>query len=125
MDKEQKAAEQIKAYVELAKANPKMDVTKLALSALSEVDRNTIPVKEKRWAYLASLVLPPVGLFYGFKFFVSDHDDGEHAALMCLVLSLFSIGFMVTLFKGMFAGSGVDVNQIKNINPQDIYELTQ
>ncbi len=122
---EEKLTEEIKKIHELAKENKKIDVASLMINALQKHQANLLPVNEKRWAYFISLGVPPLGLMFALKFYLSDKDDAKDAAMMCVFLTAVSILFAILFFK-VFAGStGTDLNKIQQIKPQDIQELVQ
>jgi hypothetical protein len=121
---EEKLAKQMEAYKELAK-DKKIDVASLMINALETSKANRLPDKQKRWAYLVSLVVPPLGLLFALKFYASDKDDAKEAAIMCVVLTGLSILLTVLFIKVVFNGSGANFDEIKNIKPQDIQELVQ
>lgn len=122
---EQKLGQEIKRYQDLAKSDKKIDVASLALSAFAQAKQNQLSGKEKRWAYLISLSVPPVGLFFAVKFYFSGKDDGEEAAFICIILTVLSILVFVVLFKLSLSGSGTNVQQIEQIKPTDVQQLLQ
>ena len=122
---EEKLAKEFEAYKELAKQDKKVDVASLMINALQKQQTNLLTVKEKRWAYLISLGLPPFGLLFAIKFYYSGKDDGEEAAWICGLLTAFSIFFFVLFAKLLFTSSGLTVDQVKNINIEDAKSLYQ
>jgi hypothetical protein len=120
---EEKLAREIKELHELAKANKKIDVASLMINALQKHQANLLPVNEKRWAYLISLAVPPLGLLFAAKFYLSDKDDAKEAALMCLLLTAVSILFAVLFFKIITGSAGSNIEKIPEVKPQDFEEL--
>ena len=125
MDKEQKLAEQINTYAQLAKENPNIDAAALMLNAVKTENRNLVSSNAKRWAYLISLGLPPFGLLFTLKYYFSGEDDAKTVATTCAVLTVFSLLLFWLFSKMLFSSAGVDVNQIQQIKPQDIQKLYQ
>ena len=121
---EERLQKEFETYRELAKSDKKIDVASLMINALQKQD-NLIPFKQKRWAYLISIALPPFGLIFAVKFFSSGKDDAESSAWTCVALTAFSILMYIIFTKLLFSGSGVDINQLQQIKPQDIQQLTQ
>jgi hypothetical protein len=121
---EQQIAEQIKALQEIKKENKQVDVAALALAALHQHEANMLTPGEKRWGYLVSISLPPVGLIYALKFYASGKDDGKQAAYMCLGLTAAAIISFIILGNVMFAGSGLTTTQLKQA-PSDLQQLVQ
>jgi hypothetical protein len=109
---EEKLNKEFEVYRELAKQNKKIDVASLMINALQKQDSNSLSDKQKRWAYLISLGLPPFGLLFAAKFYYSGKDDGEHAAWICTVLTAVSVLLFVVLAKVIFSTSGLNLKQI-------------
>ena len=127
MTSEEKIAEQIKAYQEAAKDSPKVDVASLMINALEQSAQNRISSKQKHWAYLIALSAPPLGLIFAAKFWFVDaeKEDSRNAAYICIGLTVFSIVLFMVFMKIFFSSSGTSVQQIEQIHPSDIYQLTQ
>src|SRR5262249_12937916 len=125
---EEKLEKEFAQLRELSKADKKIDVAGLMISALQKQQANLLSSKEKRWAYLISLVAPPFGLIFSFKFYFSGKDDGEQAAWMCGILTAIGILAFVLFGKIILSGSGLgpsQLQQIEQIKPSDIQQLTQ
>lgn len=121
---DQKLDEIVTEYADLAK-DKNIDVATLMMNALQQEDANKLSAKSKRWAYLISLGLPPFGLGFALWFYFSDKSDGKSTAIVCVILTAVSIIGSIILFNLVFSGSGASVEQIQQIKPADIYELTQ
>ncbi len=119
-----KLEQEIGEYSKLAK-DKNVDVAALMLSALQNDQRNVIKPSTKRWAYLISLGIPPLGLLFALYFYFGDSDDGKQAAVVCAVLTVISIIAAIILTKVILSGSGTSLEQIQQIKPQDIYESVQ
>lgn len=121
---DEKLEQIVSEYAELAK-DKNIDASALLINALEQQDKNHIPQKTKRWAYLISIGLPPFGLLFAAWFYFGDKDDGKTAAIACVVLTIVSsiIGYL--LLKATLSGSGVTPAQLQQIKPADIYELNQ
>lgn len=122
---EDKITKELEAYKELAKQDKKIDIAGLVIKALEKHEENTLSVKQKRWAYLISLGLPPFGLIFAVKFYLSGKDDGEQAAWTCGALTALGILLFILLIQVILSGTGVNLNQIQEIKPSDIQQLTQ
>ncbi len=122
---EDELAKQLKKFQELGKGNKDIDVAALSLAALQGYEKNLLPAKQKRWGYLVSLAVPPFGLIYAFRFYFSGKEDGEEAALLCVVLTCVSIILFVLLGKLMLSSGGITPSQIQQIKPSDVQQLYQ
>ncbi len=123
--KEEKLVEEFEIYQELAKQDKKIDVASLMISALEKQQSNSLPDKQKRWAYLISLIAPPFGLIFAVKFYLSGKDDGEQAAWICGALTAVAILLLVLFGKILLSGTGASLDQIQQIKPSDIQQLYQ
>ena len=113
----------VNEYADLAK-DKKIDAAALLINALEQQDQNKLSVSAKRWAYIISLTLPPLGLLFAAWFYFSDKTDGKQAAVVCIILTAVSILFALILLKMLISGSGVSPDQLQQIKPADIYDLT-
>lgn len=114
----------VSEYVELAK-DKNVDTAALLMNALQQEEDNKLSLKQKRWGYLVSLGLPPLGLLFALAFYFSDKSDGKQTAYICIGLTVASIVVSIVLFKSLFSGTGASIQQIQQIKPQDVYELTK
>ncbi len=121
---DEKLQELVTEYADLAK-DKKIDAAALLINALEQQDQNRLAASTKRWAYLFSLGLPPFGLLFAIWFFASDKTDAKQAAWVCVTLTVLSALFSIIILKMILGGSGASVEQIQQIKPADIYELTQ
>lgn len=121
---EQKLEELVNEYATLAK-DDNIDTSALLMSALEQEDQNRISPKMKRWAYLISIGIPPLGLLFAAMFYFGDKSDGKSTAIVCVVLTAISCLVTFVIFKSVLSGSGSSVQQIQQIKPADIYELSQ
>lgn len=113
-------------YRQAAAENKNVDVAGLMIQALEKnTITNTIPVSQKRWAYLIALGAPPFGLFFAAKFYFSNYEDRKDAAMICIVLTTFAFLLFSLILKSMLSGSGASLEQIQQIKPADIQELIQ
>src|ERR1700741_3480591 len=106
---EEKLEQELEEYRKLAQADTNVDVASLMINALQKQANSSLTVKEKRWAYLLSLALPPLGFFFAAKFYFSDKDDGIQAAMICSVLTVVSILLTVLIAKSLLSGTGVNI----------------
>lgn len=120
---EEKLEKKFEQYRKLSEQDKNIDVASLMINALQKQTENLLSSREKKWAYIISLGFPPFGLIFAVKFYLSDKDDSRQAAIICVVLTILSF-FVAWLFiKIMLSGSNVDLNQIKEINPDEIRQL--
>lgn len=125
MDSDKKLEEQIKQYQELTKeSGGKINVSDLMIQALEKSQSNLTSSKQKHWAYLISLGLPPLGLIFAAKFWLSGKDDGNRLALICVILTAFSILLLWASMNYMLSASGVNYNQLQQA-PVQMQQLLQ
>src|SRR5690606_11679172 len=122
---DEKLEEIVSEYAALAKEDKNIDASALLINALEQQNQNKLNQRIKRWAYLISIGLPPFGLLFAIWFYFSDKDDGKSAGITCLILTAISGIISILLIKAIFSGSGTFPEQIQQINPADIYQLTQ
>ena len=122
---EDKLAEQLETYRKLGEQDKNVDVAGLMMRALQKQETNRLSPRQKRWAYLISIGLPPFGLIFALKFFFSDKDDGRQTATICAVLTFVSLFLTWLLGKALLSGSNVNLQELQQISPQDIRELYQ
>lgn len=115
----------IEEYKALAKENKDVDVSSLMINALEQNQANRLSASSKRWAYLISIAFPPFGLFFALYFYNSGKDDGKHAAYICTALTVFVVVLIIIFLKAFISTSGIDINQLQQIQPGDIQELLQ
>jgi hypothetical protein len=125
MDQEKKIEAQLNSYQELAKQNKDIDLTGLMMNALQNSEANYLSRRQKRWAYLVSIGLPPFGLLFAVKFFMSDKDDAKSAAWTCVILTIFSILAFYFFSKILFSSAGISPTQLQQIKPSDVQQLYQ
>ncbi len=125
MSNEERLNQELEAYRKLAQENKKIDVASLMINALQKERENHLSPKEKRWAYLVSIGLPPFGLIFALNYYLSDKDDAREAMWICIALTVLSIFLFFLLGKVLLSGSGVNLQQIQQIKPQDIQQFTQ
>lgn len=125
MDQEKKLEQEFDQLQNLAKDNKKIDVASLMLSALESQNQNLVSKKLRRWAYLISLGLPPLGLLFAIKFYFSTEDDAKRVAKICIFLTIVSL-LLLWLFSKMFFSSTINnlnINQIQQLQNQDLQNL--
>ncbi len=125
MDQDKKLEEQIKEYQAVAKEHPNVDVGLLAMNALQNQNQNLVSSKGKRWAYLVSIALPPLGLLFAFRYFFGDEDDARQVAWICVILTAIGLVLIWVGTKALFSGSGASLEQIQQIKPSDAMQLLQ
>jgi hypothetical protein len=125
MDQDKKIEEQIKTYADLGKENPNIDVASLMLNALQTPNKNLVNSKSKKWAYFISIGAPPFGLFFAIKYYFSNEDDAKQVANMCIILTTLALFGLWFSYKTLLSGSGVSPQQLQQIKPQDVIDLTK
>jgi len=119
-------AQKVKDYQEAAKNNPNVDIGALMLNALQTQDQNKVSSKAKKWAYLISISVPPFGLLFALKYFMfSDEADAQEVAWTCVILTAVCVALFWIGGKLLLSSSGTSMQQIQQIKPSDIYQLTQ
>lgn len=121
---DEKLDEIVKEYAELAK-DKNVDVASLMINALQQREQNRINPKTKRWAYLISIGLPPLGYLFALWFFFREESDAKTAAYICVALTTFSLILSIIFFKAILSGSGTSLEEIQRIDPKEVYQLTQ
>ncbi len=83
-------------------------------------------------AYIFSVIMPPIGLYYFFKyfFFLNESYNDRKAGLICLFLTIASLVlniWLIQLFLSQFeTPQNQDLNSIKElITPQNLKDLRQ
>ena len=125
MDEDERLAKQLQEYQELAKKNKDVDLPSLMINAMENQGKNLVSPKQKKWAYLISVALPPLGLLFALKFYLSGKDDGRHVANVCVLFTVISLVLFWVTVKTLFSSAGVNLEQLQQIKPQDIQELVQ
>ena len=123
MNHDKKIEERISQYQALGKEDKSVDVAKLMIFSLNEKG-NVVSSKKKRWAYIVSLGLPPIGFLLALKYYFDDEDDARHVANVCVVITLAALLMVWISFRMLSSGpAGPEINQIQQINPQDLQDL--
>jgi len=123
MDQDKKIEERISQFQALGKEDKNVDVAKLMMFSL-ENKGNVVSAKKKRWAYIVSLSLPPVGFLLALKYYFDDEDDARHVANMCVAITIAALLLVWISFRMLSSGpTGTELNQIQQINPKDLQDL--
>ena len=125
MDLEKKLEDALKRYQELGQKNSQVNAQTLMMNALQNRKANLVSPRAKKWAYLVSVGLPPFGLFCALRYFFGDEDDAKQAAFVCALLTVISVVGLWLFGKILFSGSGATFEQIQQINPNDLRQLTE
>ena len=125
MDSDKKLEQQINEYQAIAKENPNVNVGLLMMNALQNQQKNLVLPKAKKWAYLISIGVPPLGLLFALKYFFDEKDDAKQTAWVCIILTAISLLIFWLTAKLLFSGSDTSLEQIHQIKPSDIMQLTQ
>ncbi len=121
---EEKLQNLVEEYANLAK-DKKVDATALMINALQQEDATRVSSKTKRWVYLISIGLPPVGYLFTLWFYFREESDAKTLAYVCAGLTTFSLILSIFFFQAVLKSSGTSVEQIQQIKPADVYQLTQ
>jgi hypothetical protein len=125
MDPDGQLAKKVSLYQEVAKENPNVNVGLLMVNALENQRQNMVSAKGKHWAYLISIGAPPLGLLCALRYFLGDEDDASQTAWTCVILTALGILMFYVSYKLFFASTNVTPQQIEQIKPSDIMQLTQ
>jgi len=125
MNPEKKLEEQFREFKDLAKEDKNIDAASLMINALENQPKNAVAQKKKTRAYLVSLLLPPFGLLYALKYYLSAESDATQIANVCVILTAIAFLILWLTVRMMLAGSGINLEQIQQINPSDIQQLLQ
>ncbi len=126
MNPDEEIAKKVEIYEGLAKENPNIDIGLLAMNALITQKQNTVSPKAKRWSYLISISLPPVGLLIALKYYsFSDERDAKNVANTCVILTVVSLLMFWFGAKLLFSSAGTTPAQIEQIKPSDIQQILQ
>lgn len=105
-----------------------------AYKAILDIEQQTQNLKDKRsyWkAYILSVILPPIGIYYFIKyFFFSEGTDSRKAGVVSLVLTIASLIvnlWLIQLFLNQSIGeNSQNLNIIKElITPENQKSLQQ
>lgn len=126
MTPDEEIAKKVEVYQGLAIEDPNIDVGLLAINALQTQSQNTVSTKAKRWCYLISISLPPVGLLIALKYYsFSDEKDAKQVAWVCILLTVVSLILFWFGAKLLFSTAGTTPAQIEQIKPSDIQQILQ
>src|SRR4051812_39409353 len=99
----------ISEYQALGKENSNIDVASLMISALNSEKKNLVSSKQKKWAYLVSVGVPPFGFFFALKFYFGEEDDAKHVANICIILTCLSVLSFWLISKSLFSSTGTSM----------------
>ena len=125
MDFEKKIEEELKAYQKLGEKNPGIDTATLMINALQTRNANLVSPRGKKWAYLISVGLPPLGLIFALRYYFGTEDNARPAALVCVILTVIGLVGLWLFGNILFSGSGASLEQLQQITPNDLRQLTQ
>ena len=120
---EEDLSKKVEMYKDLVKENPNINVGLLMSSALT--NEKSEEKKSYRWPYLISLGIPPLGLIYTVKYYLTGDDQDKNAANICIILTVVSLLLVYAFGKVLFSSSGTSLDQIQQIKPSDINQLLQ
>jgi hypothetical protein len=129
MPDEKGLEEQFNKLQELSKQNPDVDVSSVMISALEAQHADKSKAKIRRWVYLASIGLPPIGLFIAaYYYFFSEDSDRNQVAIWSAALTLFSLLIAYITFTVMLStatqstGQSINLDQLKQ-QPAQLEQL--
>ena len=129
MPNEKELEEQFSQLQELSKQNPNVDASAVMIAALEAQHADKSRAKRHRWVYLASVGLPPAGLFIAaYYYFFSEDPDKKQVAIWSASLTIFSLVVAYVTFNVMFytamqsTGQNIDLNQLKQ-QPAQLEQL--
>ncbi|TSA45641.1 hypothetical protein D4R52_01975 [bacterium] len=122
--KEDKLARQVEEVAKLAKQDKNIDAMAMVEMLMRQHEARYLPVKEKTRAFIFSIVVPPAALYYFFRLYGRDETDARQTAWVCLILGIVSI-WLMWWFGSVFLNSSQQLQEIKNITPDQINQLTQ
>ena len=113
--------EQLKQLAELAKKDKEINITELVEKTLAQKYTNTeyVPTNQRRWAYILSFGVPPLGIFFAIKFFFGDKKDGLDNALICFVLTCISVVILAFTFNAALKNPVFKPEQIIDAVPTE------
>jgi hypothetical protein len=84
---------QLSQLADLAETDKEINITELVEKTLAKkyTNQSYVPTNQRRWAYILSLVFPPLGLYFAARFFFSDKKDALDNAAACIVLVCISV----------------------------------
>jgi hypothetical protein len=122
---EQLVESRMKEYAEASKNNANVDKAALAIAALESVQNGSgVSQKKKKWLYLASLALPPIGFAFALWYLFSKKIDGKRVALVCAVITIGSL-LLAWLVFSVFVASlpPQTLDQLRSLNPDSLNDL--
>lgn len=124
MTNEEKLAAEIEKIQELHQQNKNIDTTALISNLLAQNRENSVSAGLKTRAYLVSLLFPPFGLYYFFKFIFQDSREAKRLAWISLALTIAAFIIVWWLSSAILSASP-ELEQIQNIDLRELQELTQ
>lgn len=125
MDGNKKLESEIAEYAQLAKEDKSIDVASLMISAIKNQEQNQISPRAKKWAYLISIGAPPLGLLFALRYYFGEQDDATRVANICVALTAVALISFFIIMRVFLSSSGTSIDQINQITPAQIHELTQ
>jgi len=114
---------QVSEYQSLAKENPEVNVSLLMMNALENANKKE--THSHRWGYWVAIGLPPLGLLFAVKYWMSGEDNDKQAARICVLLTVIGVIMLFAFGKLFFSSAGVTPQQIEQIKPNDALQLLQ
>ncbi|MBI3231701.1 MAG: hypothetical protein HYZ51_01310 [Candidatus Doudnabacteria bacterium] len=118
-------SKKLETYQGIAKENPSVNVNMLMMNALEQENQKLKTSKSHKWAYMVSIGLPPFGLLFALKYYLSGDKEEQTAGNICVALTAVAVLMFYIFSKALFSGSGASIEQIQKITPQDVMQLTK
>lgn len=123
MNSGRKIEEQFEEIRKLGQEDKSLDTAVLMMNAPQNQKQDLVELRQKRRAYLVSVLFPPFGLLYAVRYYFDARSDARRVALTCVALTVVILFLIWLMAQALFAGTGVDLQQIEQIKPSDIQQL--
>ncbi len=111
--------QRIRSLQNLAEQNQNVDLPSLMLSTLEhQQDDNYVSDKDKTKAYLWSFFMPPIAVYYFFRFFFGDKDDGRRIAVITLLIAILTTLLGLVGTKLMLNSAGLGNQSLSGFSSQ-------
>jgi hypothetical protein len=122
---EQLVEARMKEYAEASKNDANVDKAALAIAALESVQNGSgVSPKMKKWVYLASLALPPIGFIFALWYLFSKKIDGKRVALVCAIITVGSLLLSWLVFLVFVASMPPQtLEQVRALNPNELNDI--
>lgn len=77
----------------------------------------TIGMGKQIYIYVVSLLLPPLGLIWTWKYLRSSSSQAKKVGWIALILTIISVVATIWLTMSFLQGLGSQINSVSNYNP--------